>query len=349
MGATAIAAAAVAPSSPVAPPDRWLLRRCRCRSPPPLPPPTAIGASSASSTSPGAGTVASAAVPRIDNGSPPISDDQLPSPMLLPPLPPPTTSCAPTLVLCRPVVRRPLASRHPPSPLSSSRPPPARLAPPSPPPLLLLSCRLLPAHRVATSPPPVAVSSFSPLPLSSSRPLPALACRQREDIATTIVDTTSSSPTNKGVHHREESHGVCHSRGTSCLFWHEERCWDRPPPTVPPPRRHRRRSPRGQRGGGDRKAILAKAIDLPCAGQHCLPGGGELCAATIRSPTAPLPPAPLAPRRSRANHVPGESSPLAMKRSIRTASASSGSGVRRHLLLYNSANRPTHQFCSLRD
>ena len=28
---------------------------------------------------------------------------------------------------------------------------------------------------------------------------------------------------------------------------------------------------------------------------------------------------------------------------------SSGSGVRRHLLLYNTANRPTHQFCSLRN
>jgi hypothetical protein len=27
----------------------------------------------------------------------------------------------------------------------------------------------------------------------------------------------------------------------------------------------------------------------------------------------------------------------------------SGGGVRRHLLLYNSANRPTHQFCSLCD
>jgi len=27
----------------------------------------------------------------------------------------------------------------------------------------------------------------------------------------------------------------------------------------------------------------------------------------------------------------------------------SGGGVRHHLLLYNSANRPTHQFCSLRN
>jgi len=45
----------------------------------------------------------------------------------------------------------------------------------------------------------------------------------------------------------------------------------------------------------------------------------------------------------------GEESPLAMKQSIRMASALLGGGVRRHLLLYNSANRPTHQFCSLRD
>jgi len=47
--------------------------------------------------------------------------------------------------------------------------------------------------------------------------------------------------------------------------------------------------------------------------------------------------------------VPDEGSPLAMKQSIRMASVSPGGGVRRHLLLYNSANQPTHQFCSLRD
>jgi hypothetical protein len=40
----------------------------------------------------------------------------------------------------------------------------------------------------------------------------------------------------------------------------------------------------------------------------------------------------------------GEYYPLAMKRSIRTASRSSGGGVCRHLLLYNSANRPTTNF-----
>jgi len=45
-----------------------------------------------------------------------------------------------------------------------------------------------------------------------SRPLLALACSQREDIAATIANAPSSSPTNKGVHHREESHVVCHSR-----------------------------------------------------------------------------------------------------------------------------------------
>ena len=61
----------------------------------------------------------------------------------------------------------------------------------------------------------IAASSSSPLPLSSSRPLTALACHQHKDIAATIVDTTSSSPTNEGVHHHEESHGICHSRGNS--------------------------------------------------------------------------------------------------------------------------------------
>ena len=61
-------------------------------------------------------------------------------------------------------------------------------------------------------------------------------------------------------------------------------------------------------------------------------------------PRCPMPPSRLAaaaPAMCR-----GEDSPLAMKRSIRTASTSSGGGVRCHLLLYNSANRPTHQFCS---
>ena len=112
---------------------------------------------------------------------------------------------------------------------------------------------------------------------------------------------------------------------------------------APPPRHCRSAVTRadlceggGEGGGG--KAIFAKAINLPCMGHHCLPGGRERRAATICSPAAPLPPAPLAPCRSRANHVPREGSPLAMKQSIRTARALSGSGVCHHLLLYNSVN-----------
>ena len=165
------AAAAVALLSPAALPDQRLLcRRCR-RSSPPLSPPTAIGASSASSTPLGAGSVAGDAIPGIDDGTPPISDDQLPPPLSPPPLPSPTTSCAPnpTLLLCRPVVRHPLAA----PPLSSSRPPPARLTPPSlspPPPLVVLSAARPPRGNIATA------SSLRPPP-PSSRSLRAVHCR----------------------------------------------------------------------------------------------------------------------------------------------------------------------------
>ena len=72
------------------------------------------------------------------------------------------------------------------------------------------------------------------------------------------------------------------------------------------------------------------------------------CHKDLRSPAALLPPAPLAPFRSCADLVPEEGSPLSMKQSIRMASVSLGGGVRRHLFLYNSANRPTHQFCFVR-
>ena len=103
----------------------------------------------ASSTPPGAGNVAGAAVPGIDDGALPISDDQLPSPMSPPPSPLPTTSCAPTLLLCHLVASPPLASRRPPHPLSPSHPPPARLAPPSPLPLLLFVRGACLGHRGA--------------------------------------------------------------------------------------------------------------------------------------------------------------------------------------------------------
>ena len=134
------------------------------------------------------------------------------------------------------------------------------------------------------------------------------------------------------------------------VFWRKEHCWDHPPLTAPPPRRRRRRSPRGRRGEEAGEAIFVKAIDLPRAGHHCLPGGRESRAATIR--VHPLPCCPTPPSRLVAatpTMCRGEGSPLAMKQSIRTASASSCGGVHRHILLYNSADRPTHQFCSLRD
>ncbi len=88
---TVVAAAAVAPSLPAAPPDRRLLRHRRIRSPPPCRcrPPIAIGTLSASSTPPGAGTIAGAAVPGIDGGARPTSDDQLPPPLS----PPPSLPC----------------------------------------------------------------------------------------------------------------------------------------------------------------------------------------------------------------------------------------------------------------
>ena len=171
IAARIVAAAAVTLLSPAALPDQRLLCHRRRRSPPPLSPPTAIGASLASSTPLGAGSVAGDAIPGINDGTPPISDDQLPPPLSPPPLPSPTTSCAPnpTLLLCRPVVRHPLAA----PPLSSSRPPPARLTPPSlppPPPLVVLSAACPPRGNIATA------SSLRPPP-PPSRSLRAVHCR----------------------------------------------------------------------------------------------------------------------------------------------------------------------------
>jgi len=136
------------------------------------------------------------------------------------------------------------------------------------------------------------------------------------------------------------------------LFWLEEHCWDHPPPRRRRWCRHRRRrrSPRRRRREEAREAIFVKSINLPRAGHHCLPGGRESRAVTIHvhpPPCCPTPPLRLAaatPTMCR-----GEGSPLAIKQSIRTASTLLGGGVHRHLLLYNLAGRPTHQFCSLHD
>ena len=109
----------------------------------------------------------------------------------------------------------------------------------------------------------VAASSSSPLPLSLSRPLLALACHQRKDIATTIVNTISSLQLNKGIHHCEESHGVCHSRepfassGATNVVG------------IAPPRRRRRRAatagdpPEGSGEGGAGKLSSQKRLISP--------------------------------------------------------------------------------------
>ena len=119
------------------------------------------------------------------------------------------------------------------------------------------------------------------------------------------------------------------------VFWRKEHCWDHPPPTAPPPRRRRRRSPRGRRGEEAGEAIFVKAIDLPRAGHHCLPGGRERRAATIRvhpPPRCPPPPSRLAPANT-PTMCRGEGSLLAMKQSIRTASTLSSSSVTKVLSL----------------
>ncbi len=134
------------------------------------------------------------------------------------------------------------------------------------------------------------------------------------------------------------------------LFWHEERCWDRPPPdgaaAAPPPQA----IPARAVGRGGRESHLRESDRYPLRGTSLPPRRQR---ASCRDDSVPPPPRCPPPPSHLATAAPamcrGEDSPLAMKRSIRTASTSSGSGVRRHLLLYNLANRPTHQFCSLRD
>jgi len=176
IAATVVTAAAVALSSPAAPPDRQLHRRCHHHSPPPLPLPTAIGTSLASSSPPGAGTVAGAAIPGINDGAPPISDDQLQSPRHAPSpsccVIRSSVACLPRVVHSPPsrqVVRLPHASHHPihPPPLlfvsSATRPPRGNIATSSslrrpPPPsrsLRAVPCRLLHAVSTRTSPPPL--------------------------------------------------------------------------------------------------------------------------------------------------------------------------------------------------
>ena len=193
------------------------------------------------------------------------------------------------------------------------------LHPPPPPSrsLQTVHCRLLHAASARTSPPPL-----SPHPPPHQRTKASILTKKATAFATAMVPLLA--------------------RGTLLGSPQPQRRRQR--------RRRHRRSPQSRRREEAREAIFVKGIDLPRAGHCCLPGGRESHAATIcvhLPPHCPTPPSRLAaatPTMCR-----GEGSPLAMKRSIRTASASSGGGVRRHLLLYNSADRPTHQFCSLRD
>jgi hypothetical protein len=104
----------------------------------------------------------------------------------------------------------------------------------------------------------------------------------------------------------------------------------------------------GVNNGSD--GLVAATIDHPRAGHHCLPGGREHRAVTIRvhlPPRCRCPPVSSRLATATPTMCRGEGSPLAMKQSIRMASASSGGGIHDHLLLYNSANQPTHQICSL--
>jgi hypothetical protein len=79
------------------------------------------------------------------------------------------------------------------------------------PPTTICRCRCRRRHRrrrrLRCAPPPSwCVARSSAAPLSSSRPPPACLAP---------VATTSSSPTNEGVHPHKESHGVCHGCGAS--------------------------------------------------------------------------------------------------------------------------------------
>ena len=98
---------------------------------------------------------------------------------------------------------------------------------------------------------------------------------------------------------------------------------------------HRQRCPgEGDTGRGLRRRTCRRREDTTTTMKSVLPRRF----AFARRPIAPRPSLRLAgaaPTMCR-----GEGSPLAMKQLIRTTcSMSSGGGVRRHLLLYNSANR----------
>jgi len=93
-------------------------------------------------------------------------------------------------------------------------------------------------------------------------------------------------------------------------------------------------------GGGNNRSSLCRT-SLPPRRQRAS------CRDDSVHPPPHCPPAPLRLAAAVRTMCRGEGSPQAMKQAIKTASASSGDGIHHHLLLYNSANQPTHQFCSL--
>ena len=144
------------------------------------------------------------------------------------------------------------------------------------------------------------------------------------------------------------------------LFWREERCWDRPPPdsaaAAPPPQAIPAGDPR--KGGGEgwtgkpssRKRSISPARDItaPQEAESIMPR-------RFRSPAAPLPPAPLAPRRGRAGHVPRGRLPagneaidqngqqvVGRRRTPPSSPLQFSQPTNPPIFLYNSANRPTH-------
>ena len=124
-----------------------------------------------------------------------------PSSSLPPPLPTPTSISALT------------ASSTPPEAgaIASAAIPRMKVVHPQPP-TTICRCRChrrrrRRRRRLRRAPPPSwCVAQSSAAPLSSSRPPPACLAP---------VATTSSSPTNEGVHPHEESHGICHGCGAS--------------------------------------------------------------------------------------------------------------------------------------
>ena len=328
-----VAAAVVAPSLPAAQPNRRPLHRRRRRSPPPAAsdrrPPSARHRHHQPPR-----RRAPAAVPGIDVGAPPTSDDQPPPPLSPPQLPssppPPTTSCAPPscCVVRSSAARLPRVVRPPTlvessassspraapfasTPLvvsSVARPPRGNIAtasllrPPPPPSRSLRSvhCRLLHAASARTSPPPM-----SPQPYPRQRTKVSILAKKATAFATAMARLLAQGTLL----------GSSPPDGTAAAP---------PPPAIPA-----RAAGRGGRGShlceSDRSP--PRWTSLPPRRQRAS------CRDDSRSPAAPVSPAPSRLAAATPTMCRGEGSPLAMKQSIRTASALSSSSVTKVLSL----------------